>query len=162
MKPWNPYAMTFNGEPITGQVPPKVVVYGPPMTVQQGAFLQYVFALFQSQARLSVVQNPTTRGRFADGTPYTIECSGGSCTCTVWTTEQLSDDDRRSGIAIQFGDLSGNPLDAHGTTTYLLTPNVKKKTRIPTGKWKVRKLKEPMGGGKAVNADTDGTLYLQE
>lgn len=92
MKPWNPYAMTFHGQPITGQTPPKVVVYGPPLTAQQGSFLQYVFALFQSQARLSVVQNPTTRGRFADGTPYTIECSGGSCTCTVWTEESAAQD----------------------------------------------------------------------
>ncbi len=107
MKPWNPYAMTFNGEPITGQVPPKVVVYGPPMTAQQGSFLQYVFALFQSQARLSVVQNPTTRGRFADGTPYTIECSGGSCTCTVWTKESGDDAGKKRGFVAILDFLTG-------------------------------------------------------
>ena len=85
MKPWNPYAMTFHGQPITGQTPPKLVVYGPPLTAQQGAMLQTAYNAFVGAARVSIVPNPTRQGRLLDGSQYTIECSGASCTCTVWT-----------------------------------------------------------------------------
>lgn len=84
MKPWNPYAMTFHGQPITGQTPPKLVVYGPPLTAQQGAMLQTAYNAFVGAARVSIVPNPTRQGRLLDGSPYTIECSHGVCTCTVW------------------------------------------------------------------------------
>ena len=85
MKPWNPYAMTFHGQPIVGQTPPKLVVYGPPLTAQQGAMLQTAYNAFVGAARVSIVPNPTRQGRLLDGSPYTIECSQGVCTCTVWT-----------------------------------------------------------------------------
>lgn len=85
MKPWNPYATTFHGQPIIGQTPPKLVVYGPPLTAQQGAMLQTAYNAFVGAARVSVVPNPTRQGRLLDGSQYTIECSGASCTCTVWT-----------------------------------------------------------------------------
>ena len=85
MKPWNPYAMTFHGQPIIGQTPPKLVVYGPPLTAQQGAMLQTAYNAFVGAARVSIVPNPTRQGRLLDGSPYTIECSQGVCTCTVWT-----------------------------------------------------------------------------
>lgn len=84
MKPWNPYAMTFHGQPITGQTPPKLVVHGPPLTAQQGAMLQTAYNAFVGAARVSIVPNPTRQGRLLDGSPYTIECSHGVCTCTVW------------------------------------------------------------------------------
>ena len=90
MKPWNPYAMTFHGQPITGQTPPKLVVYGPPLTAQQGAMLQTAYNAFVGAARVSIVPNPTRQGRLQDGSPYTIECSQGVCTCTVWTTNALA------------------------------------------------------------------------
>ena len=86
MKPWNPYAMTFHGQPITGQTPPKLVVYGPPLTAQQGAMLQTAYNAFVGAARVSIVPNPTRQGRLLDGSPYTIECSHGVCTCTVWSS----------------------------------------------------------------------------
>jgi len=86
MKPWNPYAMTFHGQPIAGQTPPKLVVYGPPLTAQQGAMLQTAYNAFVGAARVSIVPNPTRQGRLLDGSPYTIECSQGVCTCTVWTS----------------------------------------------------------------------------
>lgn len=90
MKPWNPYAMTFHGQPIVGQTPPKLVVYGPPLTAQQGAMLQTAYNAFIGAARVSIVPNPTRQGRLLDGSPYTIECSGASCTCTVWTAERAA------------------------------------------------------------------------
>ena len=98
MKPWNPYATTFHGQPITGQTPPKLVVYGPPLTAQQGAMLQTAYNAFIGAARVSIVPNPTRQGRLLDGSPYTIECSGASCTCTVWPVG-AGGDDRNNDIA---------------------------------------------------------------
>ena len=92
MKPWNPIALTFDGQPIAGQAPPKVVVYGPPLTAQQAAMLQTAYAGFHDAARVSVVRNPAKQGRLRDGSRYTIECSGESCTCTVWTEESAAQD----------------------------------------------------------------------
>lgn len=86
MKPWNPYAMTFHGQPLIGQTPPKLVVYGQPLTAQQGVMLQTAYNAFVGAARTSIVPNPTQRGRLLDGSPYTIECSQGVCTCTVWSS----------------------------------------------------------------------------
>lgn len=90
MKPWNPIALTFHGQPITGQTPPKLVVYGPPLTAQQGAMLQTAYNAFVGAARVSIVPNPTRQGRLLDGSHYTIECSHGVCTCTVWTAERAA------------------------------------------------------------------------
>lgn len=98
MKPWNPYATTFHGQPIVGQTPPKLVVYGPPLTAQQGAMLQTAYNAFVGAARVSIVPNPTRQGRLLDGSPYTIECSGASCTCTVWPVG-AGGDDRNNDIA---------------------------------------------------------------
>lgn len=106
MKPWNPYAMTFHGQPITGQTPPKLVVYGPPLTAQQGAMLQTAYNAFVGAARVSIVPNPTRQGRLLDGSPYTIECSQGVCTCTVWPVGIDSDapKDIFSGLLFQQKD----------------------------------------------------------
>ena len=46
------------------------------------------------------------------------------------------------------------------STTYLLTPEVEEDTRVATGEWKVQKLTEPKGGGKAVNTDSTGKIYF--
>lgn len=98
MKPWNPYAMTLHGQPIVGQTPPKLVVYGPPLTARQGAMLQTAYNAFVGAARVSIVPNPSRQGRLTDGSPYTIECSGASCTCTVWTATTENANRALSGI----------------------------------------------------------------
>lgn len=85
MKPWNPYAMTFHGQPIVGQTPPKLVVHGPPLTARQGGMLQTAYTAFASAARTSIVPNPSRQGHLPDGSRYSIECTAGVCTCTVWT-----------------------------------------------------------------------------
>lgn len=113
MKPWNPYAMTFHGQPITGQTPPKLVVYGPPLTAQQGAMLQTAYNAFVGAARVSIVPNPTRQGRLMDGSPYTIECSQGVCTCTVWTVgAEESVTYNTSGFLFAFFPKNYGALDA--------------------------------------------------
>lgn len=85
MRPWNPYAQTFHGEPITGHTPVRVVVRGPEMTPQQASFLQATYASFVSGARLSIAPNPGAQGYLPDGSRYIIDCVNGVCTCVVWT-----------------------------------------------------------------------------
>ena len=130
MKPRNPYAMTFHGQPITGQTPPKLVVYGPPLTAQQGAMLQTAYNAFVGAARVSIVPNPTRQGRLLDGSPYTIECSQGVCTCTVWTTTKPSSDwgDVFSGIIFIAQD---------STNTKTVAVNIGG-GGISTGEWKLK------------------------
>ena len=164
MKPWNPYAMTFHGQPIVGQTPPKLVVYGPPLTAQQGAMLQTAYNAFVGAARVSIVPNPTRQGRLPDGSPYTIECSQGVCTCTVWPVE---DDDlpRRSGIGLSLTTLNGGLVPGHihkdGLTPqpYILTPEVFRGTKKCTGKWRIRKV-DGYSGGKAVWGDEAGARFV--
>lgn len=98
MRPWNPYAQTFHGEPITGQIPVRVVVRGPKMTPQQSAFLQAAYASFAAGARLSIAPNPSAQGYLPDGSQYTIECVAGSCACSVWTATTENADRALSGI----------------------------------------------------------------
>ena len=165
MKPWNPYAMTFHGQPITGQTPPKLVVYGPPLTAQQGAMLQTAYNAFVGAARVSIVPNPTRQGRLLDGSPYTIECSQGVCTCTVWPEGVEDDLPRRSGIGLSLTTLNGGLVPGHihkdGLTPqpYILTPEVFRGTKKCTGKWRIRKV-DGYNGGKAVWGDKAGARFV--
>lgn len=84
MRPWNPHAQTFHGEPVVGQTPVRVVVHGPPMTPQQMSYANAAFAAFCSQIRLSTVPNPITQGIFPDGTRYVAGCVEGTSYMTVW------------------------------------------------------------------------------
>ncbi len=142
MKPWNPYAMTFHGQPITGQTPPKLVVHGPPLTAQQGAMLQTAYNAFVGAARVSIVPNPTRQGRLLDGSPYTIECVQGSCTCNVWTVAGGSAADFTRGIAF-FAD-----------TTWAVIYYV-------GGVWRYR-LEKTVYGGEGTWAASNSRLYLTD
>lgn len=87
MRPWNPHAQTFDGEPITGVVPAGIRVHGPPITPQQNSYANATFSAFCSRIRLSVVNNPQAQGRLPDGTRYIIECVNGVCAITVFTDD---------------------------------------------------------------------------
>lgn len=109
MKPWNPYAMTFHGQPITGQTPPKLVVYGPPLTAQQGAMLQVAYNAFSEDARLSIAKNPSRHGLLRDGSRYAIYCTDGVCTCVVWPRDAGdSTRDRKRGFVAVLDFLKGH------------------------------------------------------
>ena len=163
MSLWNPYAFTPAGQPMVPAAPPALRVIGDrPATAAQLSAAQAAFAAFCMRARLSAAANPTEIGRLPDGTAYRIVTIGETRIMELQPVGAA--DERRSGIVIAFGDLDGKPLEGHMTdgesTTYLLTPRVKKRTRDATGEWTVRKLRHPKAGGKAVNADTTGLIYF--
>ena len=164
MRPWNPHSQTFHGEPITGQVPVRVVVRGPEMTPQQGAMLQAAYASFVSGARLSIVSNPSAQGSLPDGSRYTIDCVNRVCTCVVWTVGG-EEDMRLSGIGISLTTLGGGLVPGHihkdkdRPQPYILTPKVHKGTRKTTGQWRKRKV-DGYSGGKAVWGDKRGGAFV--
>ena len=165
MRPWNPYSLTAQGNPITGQVPARLVVYGPPLTPVQAAQLQGAYASFRERARLSVVPNPNEQGLLPDGSPYTMAIIGNTPHVTV-QTRPGDDSQRNSGIGIVFTTMAGDAVPGHilsGTEStpqpYVLTPEVRKGTRICTGKWRVRKV-NGFSGGKAVFSNSSGTSYF--
>lgn len=134
------------------------VIEGEP-TADQFAAAQHVFYKFCMHTRLSAAPNQTEIGRLPDGSRYRITDISGVRTMELWV-----EDGTRSGIVIAFSALDGSLLEGHVTngesTTYLLTPKVKSGTRTSSGKWRVRKLSDPKGGGKAVNADPTGRVYF--
>lgn len=84
-RPWNPYALDFQGNRSVGQVPVKVVVYGPELTAVQNAALGSLYARFAMRARLAVVQNLEETGRLPDGSLVRTTVINGVTTITVHT-----------------------------------------------------------------------------
>ncbi len=160
MSLWNPYAFTPTGQPVAPAAPPALRVIGGPASAQQMQMAQHAFAQFCMNSRLSVVPNPVEDGRLPDGTPYKIIDVSGVRTMMIWPT---SGENLLSGVAIALSDLDQNALPGFSTdgfpNLYLLTPE-STSNRESTGKWKVRKLSEPLYGGKAVNSSPDGKKYF--
>lgn len=159
MSLWNPYVFTPTGSPVAQTASPALRIIEGEATADQLAAAQQVFYKFCMHTRLSAVPNPNEIGYLPDGSRYRITDIAGVRTMELWL-----EDDTRSGIVIAFSGLDGSLLEGHVTdgasTTYLLTPKVKKGTRKATGKWRVRKLSDPKGGGKAVNTDVTGRIYF--
>lgn len=161
MSLWNPYAFTPTGEPAATVAPPALRVLGGVATGQQLLHAQAAYYRFCVTARLSTVPNPTEQGYLPDGSRYHIVVVGPQATMTIWVGP--SEDLRMSGIALALSNLDGSLLPEHSEggfpITYLLTPHVKRGSRVSDGRWKIRK---PPGllGGKAVNASADGKTYF--
>lgn len=84
-RPWNPFGTTFEGEPITGWTPTRLVVYGPELTPQQSAYVSHFHTNFLAKARLSVVANPVENGRLPDGSAISASIIGRVVTVVVHT-----------------------------------------------------------------------------
>lgn len=84
-RPWNPYSIDFQGNRSIGQVPTKVVVYGPALTAAQSAALNNLYVRFAARARLSVVQNLEETGYLPDGSMVRTTVINGVTTLTVYT-----------------------------------------------------------------------------
>lgn len=84
-QPWNPFALTFDGTPITGQVATKVVVFGPALTPVQAGHVKAWHLSFISRARLSIVQNIQEQGLLPDGSPIRASIIEGVVTLWVHT-----------------------------------------------------------------------------
>lgn len=141
MKPWNPYAMTFHGQPIVGQTPPKLVVYGPPLTAQQGAMLQTAYNAFVGAARVSIVPNPTRQGSLPDGSKYRIVAVGNTQIIEVWANgvgEVYDAQEMAHGVLRdhgwnspptppgykEFKSVGGSIYEVTQKFTYTATPNI--------------------------------------
>ncbi|MFN7152929.1 MAG: hypothetical protein ACK4OE_04490 [Acidovorax sp.] len=161
MSIWNPFAFGPTGQPMAPMSPPALRVLGGVATALQLAYAKDAFHRFSALARVSTVPNPTEQGYLPDGSRYQIVVVGPQATMTVWVAD--SEDLRLSGIGLALVNLDGSLLEGHSKDGfpigYLLTPHVKRGTRISNGRWTVRKPPRLLGG-KAVNASADGKTYF--
>ncbi|MXN31499.1 hypothetical protein [Delftia sp. CH05] len=162
MSIWDPHTYKSGGVPIGPVAPAALRVHGAPPTQDQLGQAQATFYRFCMQARVSQAPNPVETGRLPDGTAYRIVRVGNSTTMQIWT-EEADEGERNSGIAIVLTDLEGKSIPGHvesdAPALYLLTPEVVRGSRIPSGRWRVRRRKV-LQGGKAVNADGSGRVYF--
>lgn len=84
-QPWSPFALTFDGTPITGQVPTKVVVLGPQLTPVQAGHVKAWHLSYMARARLSIVRNIQEHGLLPDGSPIRAATIEGVTTIWVHT-----------------------------------------------------------------------------
>lgn len=171
MSLWNPYAFSVTGQALGPVAPPALRAYGAEPTAEQRGMAQTVYVAFCSRVRLSAVPNPTEQGRLPDGTSYRITVVGSQTVMEIWPV--ANDDLRRSGIGLVLTTLNGNLVSGHihkdgdRPQPYILTPRVKKGSRITTGKWRVRKVDGYSGGkavwmnkaGKAATVGVGGAIY---
>ena len=159
MSIWNPLVFTPTGNPVPAAAPPALRVYGE-ATAQQRAMAQVAFANFCNSSRVSVVANPIVTGWLADGSRYRIVVVGPQTVMEIWPQGQ-DDDLRRSGIGLSLTMLDGGLVagyihkDEDRPQPYILTPRVRKGTRITTGKWRVRKV-DGYSGGKGIWVSKSG------
>ena len=162
MSLWNPYAFTPTGQPVAPVAPPALRVIGGQATAQQLTHAQDAFYRFCASARLSAVPNPAETGRLPDGTRYRIVTVGAQTVMEIWPGGD--DSPRRSGIGIVLSTLDGGLVEGHihrnglHPQRYILTPEVRRGTRICTGKWRVRMVDDYLGG-KAVWGDKSGSRF---
>ena len=156
---WNPLVFNPVGNPEPAAAPPALRVYGEATPVQR-AMAQAAFSNFCSQARLSAVSNPMTTGWLPDGSRYRIVVVGPQTVMEIWPQGQ-DEELRRSGIGLALTTLDGGLVPGHihkdedRPQPYILTPHVRKGTRITNGKWRVRKV-DGYSGGKAIWVSKSG------
>lgn len=104
--------ISFSGEPITGRMPTKTVVYGPEMTGPQQAGVAHAYKLFCDAVNTSVGKYVVQNRVLADGTKVRMISNWGNDTVMVWP---VGGDDELdippSGIGICFTAPDGSPVE---------------------------------------------------
>lgn len=140
MSLWGPYAFSVTGQPVPPVAPPALRVMGGPATAQQLAMAQHVYSNFCTQARLSVVPNPTAQGALPDGTRYTISVVGPQSVMTIWPTN--SDDIKAGpGVAVFYS--------SHGFY----------RVWMETNEWRAAKFNNAFCGLNVQRKTSDGSYF---
>ena len=77
--------ITFPGEPITGRVPTRTVVYGPQLNATQYAGVAHAYRLLCDAYRLSLAGYHVQNRVLADGTKIRMTSNNGVDTVKVYT-----------------------------------------------------------------------------
>lgn len=149
---WNPHAFTILGQPLAPAAPPVLhVMGGQQASAAQMSMAQATFARFCDEARASFVPNPSETGYLADGTAYEISVVGNSSVMEIWPV---------SGDAPQASGVQFDLMTADGARTFLLSAQAQTGSRRHTGRFKVRKLNNPLPGGTVVSTNKSGDKYV--
>jgi hypothetical protein len=167
MSLWDPYSHDLYGNAITGRGP--TVLRSPggaQVTADQYLMAKRAYSIFCMRARTSAVTNPVEIGALPDGSQYRIATVGNQTYVDVWPVGG-GEDKWFGGIGVSFVNLDGSLIEGRSRLNdddelvpqpYILTPEVKKGTRLSTGKWEVRKV-PGYSGGKAVNTSGNYKLF---
>ena len=84
----NRHWINLDGEPVTGRVPPQVIVYGPRMTGRQQGEVAHIYKLFTDVCLVAVGEYQVRNRRLADGTRVRCTSFMGQDKVEVWTAEK--------------------------------------------------------------------------
>lgn len=149
----------LHGEPITGRIPPRLLVMnGVQPNPQQLGMIAHHYKLLTYAMQVSVIPFLIQERHLTDGTRIRMVSSYGTDTVMVWPTGGGGDELTFSGIGVCFTALDGTPIDGWSykdendegqPQPYILTPGRKKLpdgTVESTGEWKRRKVSRLVGG----------------
>ncbi len=170
----NQHWITIGGEPVTGRIPPRLIVYGPELTKGQAGEVAHIYKLF-CDANLVALGDYQVRNRvLSDGSRVRCVSINGVDTVYVWTAEG-EEVAGIWGIGIAFtADWAGTPFEQYRTQNedgqwepqpLVLTPvariNPTTERYEATGKWRVTKVPKLLGGNKLwVSADKKNWFSL--
>lgn len=108
----NRHWINLDGEPVTGRVPPRVIVYGPKMTGRQQGEVAHIYKLFTDVCLVAVGEYQVRNRRLADGTRVRCTSFMGQDKVEVWTPEVEEEVPMLGGYAFRCVD------EAVRATTY--------------------------------------------
>lgn len=77
--------LTFEGEPVAGRVPPRLIVHGPALSKSQQGAIAQLYARFCQGVSLSIIPYQVKETRLADGCRVRMESQRGVDRIAVWT-----------------------------------------------------------------------------
>lgn len=165
----NRHWIGFNGEPLTGRVPPELRVYGPELTGYQRGEVYHIYKLFTDACLLALGDYQVRNRVLSDGSRVRCTSIMGRDTVQVWTSARKSYDDLPHGIGLCLTyendtlipkftrDVGGGPEPE----PIIIVPGVRVSDGLPvsTGSWKTIAV-DYLIGGQTVWANEDRTFWL--
>lgn len=113
----NPNFISFSGEPITGRIPTKTVVYGPEMTKGQHGGVAHVYKVFCDAVKVSPAKYHVQNRVLADGTKVRMISNWGVDTVMVWPVAGSESGETLDVFIAAIRPGYGRPFDDEGVGT---------------------------------------------
>lgn len=89
----NRHWIGFNGEPITGRIPPQLLVYGPDLTGRQRGEVFHIYKLFTDACRVALGDYHVRNRVLSDGSRVRCTSFMGQDTVQVWTRGKVVEEE---------------------------------------------------------------------
>lgn len=91
----------FDGEPLTGTPPPRMTVYGPPLTREQEGGVNHAYRLFCIANQVALGEYQVRNRTLPDGTKIRMTSTNGRDHVEVWTLGEVEDQGLVGGFAFR-------------------------------------------------------------